>query len=267
MSKPIVCKNCDFEYEGKFCPQCGQKAKTKRITMKQVFNDARQHFIHFDQGFLYTIKALLLRPGHAVREYLEGKRVKHIRPVKFMFWSAAISFLVFHFIGLDKDMLEKIEQQQQSANNQLSQRFAEKVFGLFSDHPAITLFIMIPLIAFWSWLLFRRFRYNYAEHFVLNAYLMGEISLASIVISPLSKLIGKMTTSTWPMTLFAVVIWAGYFGWSYRQFFQSKTFGVWVKGCLSILIGYFSMILVIGLMVATFIILFRDRLEAWLMAS
>lgn len=267
MSKSTVCKNCDFEYEGKFCPQCGQKAKTKRITMKQVFNDARQHFIHFDQGFLYTIKALLLRPGHAVREYLEGKRVKHIRPVKFMFWSAAISFLVFHFIGLDKDMLEKMGQQQHSGNNQVSQRFGEKVFSLFSEHPAIALFIMIPLIAFWSRVLFRRYQYNYAEHFVLNAYLMGEVSLASIVTAPLSKLIGQFTTSTVPMTLFSVSFWVGYFAWSYSQFFQSKTIGVWLKGGLTILLGYFMMILAIGLMVATAILLFRDQLDAWLMTS
>ncbi len=258
-----VCKNCTHEFEGKFCPKCGQKAKTKRITIKQVFNDARQHFIHFDQGFLYTMRELLLRPGHSIREYIEGKRVKHIKPVKFMFWAAAISFLIFHFIGLDKDMMQKITAQQ-GATNPIGQQLSQKIFQVFSDHPAIMMFSMIPLMAMWSWLLFRRKGYNFAEHIVLNTFLMGELSLATVITSPVSKLINSVSTTTLPMTLFSVGIWVVYFSWAYGQFFQQRKISTWLKGGLAILLGYLLMIIFISILTIVVVVFFRHQLEAWL---
>lgn len=140
-----ICKNCSNEFDGKFCPQCGQKAKTKRITTKQVFNEARQRIFHYEQGFWYTARELILRPGHSIREYLEGKRVRHIKPIKFMFWAAAISFVIFHFIGLDQEMMQKLTTQQ--GNNPIGQQLSQKIFQLLSDHPAIMMFSMIPMIA------------------------------------------------------------------------------------------------------------------------
>lgn len=259
----IVCKNCDREFEGKFCPQCGQKAKTKRITTKQVFGELRQRVFQYEQGFWYTTRELVTRPGHTIREYLEGKRVRHIKPIKFMFWAAAISFLIFHFVGLDKEMLEKLNAQQ-GGNNPINQRLSEKIFMLFMQHPAIIMFSMIPLIAFWSWLLFRRRGYNYAEHFVLNAFLMGEVNLASVVISPFSRLISNFSSTTWPMTLFSVGIWVLYFGWAFSQFFQKRTVGVWLKGGFAILLGYFSMLILISILILVVIIFFKSQLEAWL---
>lgn len=259
----IVCKNCDCEFEGKFCPQCGQKAKTKRITTKQVLNEARQRIFHYEQGFWYTARQLLTRPGHAIREYLEGKRVRHIKPIKFMFWAAAISFLVFHLIGLDKDMMQKIATQQ-GADNPIGQQLSQKIFQVFTDHPAIMMFCMIPMIAFWSWVLFRRKGYNFAEHFVLNTFLMGELSLASVVTSPISKAMSSISTTTWPITLFSVSIWVVYFSWAYSQFFQQRRPGIWLKGGLAILLGYFVMIVLIAIVTAAVVIFFKPQLESWL---
>lgn len=264
MAEKIICKNCSKEFKGKFCPRCGQKAKTDRITTRQVLNEARQRVFHYDQGFLYTMRELLIRPGHSIREYIEGKRVLHIKPVKFMFWSAAISFLVFHFVGLDKEIAAKIATQQ-GGSSPIGQQFSQKIFTLLSDHPAIILFLMIPLIALWSWIFFRRRGYNYAEHFVLNAYLMGELSLGSILISPVSRLISNYTTTTWPVTFFSVSIWVIYFSWAYGQFFQQKKIGVWLKGGFAILLGYLMMMIVMLILIFIVVFFFKSQLKAWIM--
>ncbi len=258
-----TCKNCDFTFDGKFCPQCGQKAKTKRITMRQVLKDLQQHFIHVDQGFLYTIRQLLLRPGHSIREYIAGKRVRHVRPLKFVFWSVAISFLVFHYVGLDRDMAEKMVNQQ--TGSERARIMSEKIYQLITDHPTILLFFMIPMIALWSRALFRRKDYNYAEHFVLNAYLMGELSLASVLTAPLSKLISNVTTTTWPVTLSSLAIWVLYFGWAYVQFFE-PSHKIWtgVKGALAIVLGYLTMILCMAVVMATIVVFFKAQLDNWL---
>jgi len=259
-----TCKNCAFELEGKFCPRCGQKAKTGRITIRHVFNEARQHFIHFDQGFLYTIRELITRPGHTIREYIEGKRVRHIKPVKFMFWSTAINFLVLHFFRLDQEIMQKIAAQQSAPHSKASM-MSQKLGGFIFDHPSVLLFLMIPAIAFCSWLLFRRRGYNYAEHFVAGAFMMGEISLASIFTLPVSKFLNNISTSTLPMTFFAVGIWVTYFGWTYDQLFPSEN-RLWtgVKGGLAILLGYLLLILMIGVLTTVIIIFFKPQLQQWL---
>ena len=259
-----TCKNCAFEFEGKFCPKCGQKAKTGRITIRQVINEARQHFIHFDQGFLYTIRELVTRPGHTIREYIEGKRVHHIKPVKFMFWATAINFLILHFVGLDQEIMQKIAAQQPVEHSKANM-MSQKLGGFIFDHPSVLLFLMIPAIAFCSWLLFRRRGYNYAEHFVASAFLMGEISLASVFTIPVSKFLNSISSTTLPMTLFAVAIWVGYFGWTYGQLFPSKNrVWTWIKGGLAILLGYLLLILLIGMLTTAIIIFFRPQLQQWL---
>ena len=258
-----TCKNCTKEFKGRFCPKCGQKANTERITLRQVFQEARRHIFHFDQGFTYTMRELLLRPGHTIREYTEGRRAKHIKPLKFMLWATAIGFLLFHYSGLDQEMATKLVEQQKS-NNQFAQNFSQKTIAFIMGHPSVMLFSMVPVIAFSSWLLFRRRGYNYAEHFVLNTYLMGELSLASIFTMPISKMISSMTTTTWPMTMFSMTLWLGYFGWGYSQFFQTpKSIWPWVKAGLAILIGYLLLILLISILVIIAVTLFRSQLEGW----
>ena len=259
-----ICKNCTQEFEGKFCPKCGQKAKTGRITIRQVLNDARQHFIHFDQGFLYTMRELITRPGHSIREYIDGRRVKHIKPVKFMFWAAAINFLILHFIGLDREIIQKMAEQQPK-NNAKANELGQKFGSFLMEHPSIMLFCMIPAIALCSWLLFRRRNYNYAEHFVLNAFLMGEVCIASVLTVPVSKFLNDVSSSTAPVTLFGIGIWVVYFGWSYTQFFPSqKKFWVFFKGGLSIFLGYLMMILFIGIAVILLVVIFRSQIEQWM---
>lgn len=259
-----TCKNCSFEFEGKFCPKCGQKSKTGRITIRQVFNEARQHFIHFDQGFLYTVRELALRPGHSIREYIAGKRVKHVKPVKFMFWAAAINFLIMHFLRLDEDILKKVAEQQQN-NNPKANELSQKLGGFIFEHPSILLFSMIPAIALCSWLFFRRRGYNYAEHFVVSAYLMGEISLAAVATIPVSKFLNSISTSTVPMTLFSGTIWVAYFGWAYSQLFTTGSrFWVWLKGGLTVLMGYFLLIMLMGIVMLLLVIFFKSQLTQWL---
>lgn len=257
------CKNCAFEYEGKFCPQCGQKAKTKRITNRSVLEEVRRSLIHYDRGFAYTVIQLFRRPGHTVREFIEGKRVMHVKPVKFMLWATALNFLVFHLVGLDKDLIQALVANQNAMGHPsqpaIQTQFSQYIF----NHPSILMFLMIPNIAFFSWLFFRRRGYNYAEHFVLNAYLMGEVSMFGIALNPVSKYLGGINGAFFYLKIgLQSLIWIGYMCWGYTQFFQpQKKWQGWAKSILSILFGYLLLLLVISILVALFIIVFWPWIE------
>lgn len=255
----MTCKNCSTEFEGKFCPGCGQKGKTKRITNKAVWEEVRSKLIHYDSGFLFTVWQLARRPGYAIREYLDGKRVMHVKPVKFLLWSTALNFLVFHLLGLDTQMAQALQNGQ---NGKIGMKFTQYIF----EHPAIMIFLMIPNIALCSWLYFRRKGYNYAEHFVLNAYLMGEVSLFGVISNPVVKLMGT-ANSVFDLKMLALMgIWVLYFGWGYVQFFQPerRKWLTWLKGILVVLSGYILLIIVISLLIALGLFLFGPWLKALL---
>ena len=193
------------------------------------------------------------RPGHAIRDYLDGKRVNHIKPVKFMLWATALNFLVFHLLGLDQAMMQKIQEQQ--SHNKFGMEFTQYIF----DHPALMMLLLIPNIALFSWLYFRRSGYNYAEHFVLNSFLMGEVSLIGLVSNPMYKVIGYDSNSSTFLisTLVQLVVWVGFTCWGYTQFFQPKRKWLgWIKTVLALLSGYFLLLIVITILVSLFVALF-----------
>ncbi len=250
----ISCKNCATEYEGKYCPQCGQKAKVKRITTKQVLEDVRQSLFHYDSGFFHTVWQLVRRPGHTVREYLQGKRAANVKPIKFLLWASALNFLVFHLLGLDEQISKEMAQGQKQA------AFMAKTMQYLFDHPVLIMLMIMPGLAFASWWLFRRNgQYNFAENFVLNSYLMGAVSMFGLVTSPLTKLMGEGKEWFWWKFMLSFGVMVAYLTWGYVQFFQPRQ--KWlagVKTLLSLGISYVFIILVVSLAVLLVAIFFRD---------
>jgi len=56
------CSNCNDALTGKYCSNCGQPVKVKRIDGHYIVHEI-EHVLHFERGILFTIKELLIRPG------------------------------------------------------------------------------------------------------------------------------------------------------------------------------------------------------------
>ena len=76
----MTCKNCGNSFEGKYCNVCGQKASTHRYSRQAILHDLPLTIFHLQDGFLFTIKELVVRPGNMIREYLAGKRMLYSNP-------------------------------------------------------------------------------------------------------------------------------------------------------------------------------------------
>jgi hypothetical protein len=141
-----TCKNCAAEYEGNSVQTVAKRPKPPVSPSVRCSKDIRDQFIHFDQGFLYTIKELALRPGHSIREYVEGKRVRHVKPIKFMIWAAAISFFIAHFLGFQEHLVQRLqaESEAKGRSTQSTQKLVEFIMG----HPNILMLMTIQPIAF-----------------------------------------------------------------------------------------------------------------------
>src|SRR5689334_20385034 len=94
----ITCKNCHFQYEGKFCPDCGQKADTERITYHSLAHEIPHSILHIDKGIFFTMKELFIRPAATLKEYMAGRRVKHFKPLAYVLILTAFSTFISHLV-------------------------------------------------------------------------------------------------------------------------------------------------------------------------
>jgi hypothetical protein len=77
----ITCKNCHQVYTGHYCNNCGQSAETHKINAHFLWHDIQHGLLHFDEGILFSLRQLFTRPGHSIREFIDGKRVRHFKPI------------------------------------------------------------------------------------------------------------------------------------------------------------------------------------------
>ncbi len=89
------CLNCGARIVGAFCHDCGQASNVERYSLasfaRELYKNARQIDL---SATIATSIELLRRPGDFVREYLAGRRVRYINPVKFFFYSLVTDVFV-----------------------------------------------------------------------------------------------------------------------------------------------------------------------------
>ena len=95
------------------------------MVAKQSFWGLTRHFIydifHFDGKFFETLKYLLIRPGKVPKEYVTGKRVKYLDPIRMYLFTSAVFFLIFFSVRDVSDILSTAVGRQMTR----TERFAE----------------------------------------------------------------------------------------------------------------------------------------------
>lgn len=94
LRKDQVCQNCGETVEQRFCPKCGQE----NIETRQSFGHLFRHFVedltHYDGAFWLTMKHLLFRPAFLTKEYLSGKRIRFVPPVRLYIFISFVTFFL-----------------------------------------------------------------------------------------------------------------------------------------------------------------------------
>ncbi len=93
------CSNCGEELTGEFCRSCGQSAKDMKRPFLALFANILNDVFSLDGRMARTIPALILRPGHVTRSYLQGKRVRYVPPFRMFLIASVLFFLVLFGIG------------------------------------------------------------------------------------------------------------------------------------------------------------------------
>jgi hypothetical protein len=89
-----TCLNCRYVVELKFCPNCGQENTDSRKTFHHLFIHFFEDLTHYENAFWKTIRNLLFKPATLTKEYLSGKRLSYLAPVRLYIFISFITFLL-----------------------------------------------------------------------------------------------------------------------------------------------------------------------------
>ena len=242
MSDASACANCGLAIgtDGqKFCPNCGQPTPAHRIDWHFLGHELEHGVWHVDRGFFFTLKQLMLRPGHFIRGYLQGRRAGHVKPVPLLLMSAAIVLLLGHYL-LDGDVTGSsftlgMEEGMRGnpGSGKVDPQLVAKVFGFAKDwlnrHITLVTLLLLPFEAAAFKLAFRRVgQVNYPEWLVICTFLTAQTFVIWALFVPLQR--------RWPDAQPLMMLVAIAYGLcSLAQFFQG--YPRW-KTLLRGLLGY-----------------------------
>ncbi len=180
----LSCLNCSTEFEGKFCPNCAQRASTQRFTPKHLFTrDFLADTFNFDRGFLHTCLSMFYRPGYAISEYLAGHRKEYFNFIGFLLILLGVEAIIWEFaVNSPAEYLVEVLNEQLAKSNTfgaiaLSVKEVETVLR----NQKILFIPAIPLAAIIPYFVFRRLKYNFLEHCIIISFLLAMNTLLGIV--------------------------------------------------------------------------------------
>ena len=89
-----VCPNCNAPMSGTWCATCGQKWGPLDPTWHDLIHEAGHEFLHVDGKIFRTLRLLLTRPGELTAEFLRGRRIRYIGPLRLYLTMSVLFFLL-----------------------------------------------------------------------------------------------------------------------------------------------------------------------------
>ncbi len=257
-----TCKNCGNHFAGHYCNHCGQRADTHRITWHYVWHEIPHSVWHLDKGILFTLKELFSRPGYTIREFLDGKRVNHYRPLALILILGGILTFILH--GLDIHLAElgqnSLGVDVKTTGSKTLQQFQLDLNHFIERYQNLIQIALLPLTSMYTWLLFRRQRLNYPEHLVANTFLANIALVFSIVGIVIFKVVGNPNAFSVIMATMTLIS-AGWRCWAYAQLFRGKLrpLAAVLRAAAANLCSFLSFLLLVGLLSTTYVYFFLKK--------
>ena len=202
--------------------------------------------VNLEKGLGYTLYALTRSPGSTLRNYLFHDRSKLTKPVGFLVLIVALAtYLTVTFFTFQEEFqiagmtIHATDSSPDTTHNIL--RFFKEYFNLL-------LLLILPFYALGSYWLFRKNQWNFAEHLVINAYILGYQNAIYLLFFPLLFLPGSHN-----IYLLATLIYHLY---AYRLVFEAPGFRGLIRAFGAFLVSYLLYYLFIAIVFVGVAILF-----------
>ena len=91
------CLNCGTRLRGQYCGTCGQRSRSRLISLWELVSDAFGDLFELDSRLWQTMIPLMARPGRLTHDYLQGRRARFMPPFRMYLVLSLLFFLVAFF--------------------------------------------------------------------------------------------------------------------------------------------------------------------------
>ena len=203
---PQICKNCNSQFTGKYCNQCGEKLYSEKDKSVVHFFEEGLHFItHFEGTFFNTVKTIFTGPGQLSVDYCNGKRKSYFKPLS-LFLLLVVLYLLFPaFEGLNMKLVYhthhnlygpyatrkvmEVMKEEHLTDEQLTAIFQHKS----EKTSKFLLLLLLPLTALFFWMLTFKKRKYFFDQMVFSAEINCMYLLYGFLLLPLLYFIAEKT--------------------------------------------------------------------------
>ncbi len=228
MPRHQLCRNCGRTVDDNYCPACGQRTTTYRLSWATLLESFASTFVgdeayglrgmHMRKGLVGTWWAIVAHPARSIEEFIGGHRRKYFNPV-------AILLLLSTLYGIVGVWAGKQAHPTVDTSHPLLRQAVNAGIDYLTLHPAAAALMTLPFGALAMKTLFgRRSDLCYVEYFYIGIFLsVFEVTLVVFQL-PLELLIPHYNSfygNTLPVFL--------YTAWVYRRLFDLKKKGAAVR--------------------------------------
>jgi hypothetical protein len=172
------CRNCGAtlpEKQARYCHSCGQTTHLEIPTFAEFVHELVGHYVALEGKLATTLRALLFSPGKLTRDYFDGRRQRHIPPLRLYLTFSLIFFVVFKLavsvpvaVPQTSSTAPTTVAAEAPAANPGASPTRESFKKAIVAYGAYAMFFLIPIFTMFLRVLYPRRQLNFGSHLVFS---------------------------------------------------------------------------------------------------
>ena len=105
-SEPVAhCPSCGAQAHDKYCARCGEAITAHSPSAAEFVHEFVGHYVALEGKLWRTLRLLVTRPGCLTSDYLRGRRVPYIDPLRLYLTLSLILFAMIKLVGVSVPQL------------------------------------------------------------------------------------------------------------------------------------------------------------------
>ena len=190
MMKSKHCHNCETDFKGNYCFNCGQSnSANKRLVFSNLIKDFFDNTFNLHKGFFYTFWSLLIRPGQVSKSYIQGRRKTYTNPTRYLVIALAALATMNYWAQTNDVINNQYFEGYSFLSEELNNSMRIWDLKLLTDWTLLGNLLEALVFPFGFYWLFRKLSYNYSELLTFSFYLISNSIFIAILLAGLPKLI------------------------------------------------------------------------------